>query len=102
MRPTFLRGELGTNLGVGSFFKRKLVEVERHFNGAYCLNCHTILVSTHVHDFRGCECEEERRVCVDGGYDYRRRVYGKDARWTELSHYPTPAECEELQKASEV
>lgn len=39
-------------------------------NARKCLMCNTIIVSTHVHDFVRCGCEN--RVMVDGGLDYLR------------------------------
>lgn len=40
-----------------------------------CLQCKTILVSFHRHDFKLCGCENN--TMVDGGYDYL-RCGGKD------------------------
>ena len=53
-------------------------------NGVECLHCNTIIVSEHRHDFKSCACPEERRICVDGGKDYKRRVWGSGARWRDL------------------
>lgn len=49
------------------------------FNGAYCVSCEQVLVSTHRHDFRGCACGN----FVDGGTDYIRR--GGPGRMRDLS-----------------
>lgn len=54
-------------------------------NAVQCLTCHTTIRSKTVHDFCGCGCaSEDTRVYVDGGEDYRRRVYGGRARWREV------------------
>lgn len=39
-------------------------------NGAECLNCHDIIYSLTVHDFKQCKCGE---IMVDGGKSYQRR-----------------------------
>ena len=55
-------------------------------NAVYCLWCKTIIQSTHVHDFKYCACEDgDKKVFVDGGWDYIRRGYGKKAKWLELA-----------------
>lgn len=41
-------------------------------NAAKCLECNTIIRSSHVHDFRTCVCGN---VSVDGGTEYIRRCY---------------------------
>lgn len=54
-------------------------------NGVKCLNCNTTIISNHNHDFKTCNCEDEiLAVSVDGGSFYRRRVYGRAAKWVEL------------------
>ena len=54
-------------------------------NAVKCLTCEAVIWSTHRHDFQPCNCllESTTRICVDGGDDYARRVYGKDAKWLE-------------------
>lgn len=52
-------------------------------NSARCLKCGEEIVSTHRHDFRTCKCGN---VSVDGGLDYRRRVFRAE-QWEETSQY---------------
>lgn len=38
-----------------------------------CRNCGVVLHSMYRHDFQSCKCvEDEKRVFVDGGFDYGR------------------------------
>lgn len=55
-------------------------------NGVKCLTCGEEIISQHRHDFVCCRCpaESETRVCVDGGPEYKRRLFGKEAKWEEL------------------
>ena len=53
-------------------------------NSAKCLLCNQVLVSTHVHDFNGCECGN---LCVDGGLEYVRRAFKDYTQVEELSQY---------------
>ncbi|ODT77701.1 MAG: hypothetical protein ABS76_26575 [Pelagibacterium sp. SCN 64-44] len=48
-------------------------------NSIRCDLCHSEIQSTHRHDFRGCECG---KTCVDGGFDYLRRI---GSSWTDTS-----------------
>jgi len=52
-------------------------------NAVTCLNCGEYIVSRSRWDFVSCSCPEGKRVSVDGGEDYQRRVYGKLAKWRE-------------------
>ena len=52
-------------------------------NSVRCLVCGEHIESQHRHDFKFCGCGN---VAVDGGTDYRRRVYRSD-RWEETSDY---------------
>lgn len=56
------------------------------FNGVFCKVCKTVIESTHRHDFKWCRCPAEgtTSVAVDGGPDYHRRAFGKDADYVEL------------------
>lgn len=56
-------------------------------NSIRCLECKTVIESTHHHDFVFCQCPEpsETRCAVDGGTAYLRR-YGNGS-WEELSEY---------------
>lgn len=50
-----------------------------------CHNCKTVCWSLTRHDFHACRCEEsEAQVCVDGGSDYLKISYGKDANYEVL------------------
>lgn len=53
-------------------------------NSAVCNHCHTEIESTHRHDFRQCEC---KRVAVDGGKDYIRRIYNEPSDYTDTSEF---------------
>jgi len=48
-------------------------------NMAECSACRQVLISTHVHDFRTCQCG---KTAVDGGREYLKRM---GSEWTELS-----------------
>lgn len=50
-------------------------------NKIQCNKCKDIIESTHVHDFKWCEC---RNCAVDGGLSYLKRC-GDD--WTDVSDY---------------
>lgn len=51
---------------------------------AECLGCHTVITSTHRHDYVSCKCGA---LAVDGGWDYARRVMAPGAHWRDLSLY---------------
>ena len=58
-------------------------------NRIKCKFCGDIIESKHRHDFVECKC---RKVAVDGGTDYLRRVFPKEIIWPtdayeELSEY---------------
>lgn len=55
-------------------------------NKVTCLTCNTTIESTRVYDFHMCPCYDttpETVVGVDGGNEYRERVFGTKARWLE-------------------
>ena len=53
-------------------------------NKVTCLTCLTTIESTYRHEFVRCKCKDnDTMICVDGGKDYCRRVWGKKARWEE-------------------
>lgn len=56
-------------------------------NKAKCHTCETEIESTHIHDFKYCQCGSETPTCiaVDGGRYYLKRLYGKDANWEDTS-----------------
>jgi hypothetical protein len=55
-------------------------------NQVVCNHCGDSPWSAHRHDFRYCKCEDsDKSVAVDGGMDYLRRVFGKNADYTDLS-----------------
>lgn len=58
-------------------------------NALRCLTCDTIIESKHRHDFVQCNCEpdSETRIFVDGGLDYVRYGYGKNALLEILTEY---------------
>lgn len=43
-------------------------EIIKH-KGLRCLKCGSEIFSTHVHDFKRCECGA---IAVDGGFDYHK------------------------------
>lgn len=57
--------------------------------GSYmkCLTCGKVITSKHRHDFQGCACEpgSATSIFIDGGDDYCRGGYGKDAKWEWVS-----------------
>ena len=69
-------------------------------NSAICLRCGEEIVSEGRHAFRTCRCGA---LSVDGGLDYRRRVYHEDARWLDTSILAEPAASkDELLEAVEI
>ena len=48
---------------------------EKRPNRIFCPLCSTLLTSTHAHDFKWCNCKDEKkRTAVDGGNHYLRRL----------------------------
>jgi len=48
---------------------------EKKPNRIFCPTCSTLLTSTHAHDFKWCNCKDEKkRTAVDGGNHYLRRL----------------------------
>lgn len=57
----------------------------RHRNAVHCNHCDTTIDSSHRHEFRSCQCTDPaKRVSVDGGYDYRRRLFGDESHYDEI------------------
>lgn len=59
-------------------------------NAIRCKHCDTIIISTHRHDFKWCKC---KKVAVDGGTHYLRRLFMDLGDYEELSeetHDATP------------
>lgn len=57
----------------------------RKLNAVHCHVCETTIKSTHRHDFRRCACPtDDTAVWVDGGFDYKRRMHGDNANFTEI------------------
>lgn len=55
-------------------------------NQVRCNHCGEEPWSGSRHDFVACGCVcEEHRVCVDGGMDYLRRVFGPKSDFTDVS-----------------
>lgn len=50
-------------------------------NAVRCCKCDTVIESTYRHDFQTCPCGS---VSVDGGQDYKRRLYTKGVDYEEL------------------
>lgn len=57
---------------------------DKPINAVRCTHCKKVVVSRDRHDFACCDCPRDRRICVDGGPDYRRRVFGEEAKWVEI------------------
>jgi hypothetical protein len=54
-------------------------------NKVKCLKCGDIIESSSVHDLKSCSCGN---VFVDGGLDYRRRLWKDDKEsFEELSEF---------------
>ena len=53
-------------------------------NKIQCTHCNDIIESTHVHDFKYCSC---KKVAVDGGKEYLRRLYHTMTDYLELSKW---------------
>jgi len=51
-------------------------------NSIKCNHCGDVIVSTYRWDFKYCKC---RKVAVDGGKEYLRRIFGNVSDFTELS-----------------
>lgn len=51
-------------------------------NSIKCNHCGQQLISANRHDYNSCRC---RKVSVDGGRDYLRRLYFRPEDYTELS-----------------
>lgn len=55
-------------------------------NQVKCNNCGEAPWSAHRHDFVRCACTTEaEQVCVDGGMDYLRRVWGPKSDYEDIS-----------------
>ena len=56
-------------------------------NKIRCNTCNATIESKHLHDFVGCDClpSTESWCSVDGGHGYIKRLYGREASFTELS-----------------
>lgn len=61
-------------------------------NSARCLGCGDEMVSEHRHAFRTCSCGA---LSVDGGLDYRKRVYKREVGWTDTSILAEPTASKE-------
>lgn len=69
-------------------------------NSARCLRCGDEIESEHQHDFRCCSCGN---LCVDGGHEYRRRVFETPAAWFDTSTLAEPpASREQISEAFEL
>lgn len=55
-------------------------------NAVKCLHCGTVIESTHRNDFKGCNCaDDQKRVYVDGGKFYKKRCFGPESRYEEVT-----------------
>lgn len=54
-------------------------------NKVRCLNCGKVLHSRFSHDFVMCNCEEKKRICIDGGDAYHKFLCGPEARWVKIT-----------------
>lgn len=55
-------------------------------NAVLCCHCLSVVVSAHRHDFQSCKCPKVRNITVDGGHDYKKRLYGTEASWIEIEN----------------
>lgn len=53
-------------------------------NQAYCKLCETLVISHSQHDFNSCKCGA---ISVDGGTDYRRRIFKSIAGYEDRCIY---------------
>ena len=54
-------------------------------NGVTCRVCGSTIVSRTVHEMVRCKCTDDTTaVWVDGGLDYKRRMYGEKCDYVEL------------------
>jgi len=67
--------------------KKRLDENRQRPNAVRCLKCKDVIESKHVHDFKYCSCGN---VAVDGGRDYRRRVF-VTCDWEEIEDEDVPS-----------
>lgn len=67
-------------MGTSKDERRKLDVGDIFQNGAKCLSCGQVLVSTNRHDFNTCSCGN---LSVDGGSWYARRVYGDENKYED-------------------
>lgn len=68
------------------FYRSKLPSRDAFVNAVTCLWCNSYIVSRYRHDFVGCKCEDDKKkVYVDGGWDYSKRVMGKESSFLEES-----------------
>ncbi len=51
-------------------------------NKIKCNHCGDIIESEDTYDFKRCRC---RRVAVDGGHDYAKRLFLEEGDYTDLS-----------------
>ena len=69
--------------------KRRLKpsEIQIIRNVVLCKTCNTLIESKHVHDFIVCACGHgsDTAVTVDGGRDYLKRSWGKNADFDDMS-----------------
>jgi hypothetical protein len=61
--------------------------MRKYPNVIKCLQCKTVLVSFHRHDYKTCGCPNE--TMIDGGYDYL-RCGGKDVNLIQVLRITTP------------
>lgn len=59
-------------------------------NAVKCLDCSVEIESTHVHDWKQCDCGN---VFVDGGKDYIRRGFVNAERYVEMSVFTDDEEA---------
>jgi len=70
--------------------ERKLV-----YNSVICLQCNETLVSTHVHDYKTCSCENG--TMCDGGLQYG-RAGGKDLSLVKPNYLYTDSPHEQIRE----
>ena len=70
--------------GTPEAVRRKYNVGDIFLNQAKCLKCNDVITSSHRHDFVWCSC---KRLAVDGGSAYSKRLFNKIDEWEELSIY---------------
>ena len=57
-------------------------EKEKFQSGLFCQNCNSVIYSVNRHDYRFCNCEDEKnKISIDGGKDYTKIGYRENSKY---------------------